>query len=322
MNQKIITHMPSFIETLKLKYTLYAPVNNKFQRITNSQEINLKGENTQNSPKEFFFPQTETIFVYKKGSLGEGEKPPFSEKRVILGIRPCDVRGILLLDKLFDNKDYQDPYYVEKREATIIIGLACNIPQETCFCTSLSIEPDDKEGMDICLSEFSDGYLAEGISIKGQELIHNLPDAKGDEKIKEVKKPSISFTIDSELSAKLKEKFEDDIWERISEKCLGCATCTYLCPTCHCFDVQDEVLGEEGRRIRLWDSCQFPLFTLHTSGHNPREIRSKRIRNRLLHKFNYFVNNFGEIACVGCGRCLQSCPVNFDIREVLQLIGQ
>ena len=320
MSNKLITDIHKFIDSLRSNYTIYAPVNGNFRRVTDPKGINLNGQNTQRSPKELFFPQRETVFAYKKGDRGEGEKPAFEEKRVILGIRPCDVKGMLLLDKLFDNEDYRDPYYIEKREATTIIGIACNTPQETCFCTSLGIQPDSKEGMDVLLTEVRDGYLATGISKKGEELISGLSDAKGNEKIKEVKKPSTSFSIEN-LSAKLSERFEDEVWAKISEKCLGCAACTYLCPTCHCFDVQDEVVGEEGRRIRLWDSCQFPLFTRHTSGHNPREKNMERMRNRIMHKFSYFVNIFGETACVGCGRCIQNCPVNFDVREVIDKIS-
>lgn len=322
MSDKLITDIHNFIDSLRSNYTVYAPVNGNFRRVTDPKEITLNGRNTQRSPKELFFPQTEVMFTYQKGNKGEAERPALTEKRVILGIRPCDVKGMLLLDKLFDNEDYRDPYYIEKREATIIIGLACNNPQETCFCTSLGIQPDSKEGMDVLLREIKGGYLATGVSKKGEELISSLPDAKGNEKTREVGKPSTSFTIDGGLSAKLSERFDDEVWAKISEKCLGCATCTYLCPTCHCFDVQDEVVGEEGRRIRLWDSCQFPLFTRHTTGHNPREKGRERMRNRIMHKFSYFVNIFGETACVGCGRCIANCPVNFDIREVIHRLNR
>ena len=316
MSDKLITDIHKFIETLKSEHIVYAPVNGKFQRVTDTKEINLNGKNTQRSPKELFFPQTEVMFTYQKGNKGEAEKPVLTEKRIILGIKPCDVKGMLLLDKLFDNEDYRDPYYIEKREATTIVGMSCKNPQETCFCTSLDIQPDSKEGMDVLLREVKDGYLGTGISKKGEKLISTLPDA-GDKKAEKIKMPTSSLSIDG-LSDKLQERFDDEVWAKISEKCLGCATCTYLCPTCHCFDVQDEVVGEEGRRIRLWDSCQFPLFTLHTSGHNPREKNMERMRNRIMHKFSYFVNIFGETACVGCGRCIANCPVNFDVREVIE----
>lgn len=317
MSDKLIADIHNFIDGLRSDYTVYAPVNGNFRRVTDTKEINLDGGNTQRPPKELFFPQRETIFAYKKGEKGEAQKPAFfEEKRVILGIRPCDAKGMLLLDKLFDNKDYRDPYYIEKREAITIVGVSCKNPQQTCFCTSLGIQPDSKEGMDVLLTETDGRYLAEGVSKKGNKLIGDLPDAKGNEKTGAVGKPSTSFTIDG-LSAKLKERFDDEVWARISEKCLGCATCTYLCPTCHCFDVQDEVVGNEGRRIRLWDSCQFPLFTRHTSGHNPREKGKERMRNRIMHKFSYFVSIFGQTGCVGCGRCIANCPVNFDIREVI-----
>ena len=119
---------------------------------------------------------------------------------------------------------------------------------------------------------------------------------------------------------KLWEVFDHPIWKEVAERCLACGACTYLCPTCHCFDIQDEVMKSSGQRVRNWDSCMFPLFTLHGSGHNPRTRQGERWRQRLQHKFNYYVENFGCTACVGCGRCIVNCPVNIDIREVLERV--
>jgi formate hydrogenlyase subunit 6/NADH:ubiquinone oxidoreductase subunit I len=112
--------------------------------------------------------------------------------------------------------------------------------------------------------------------------------------------------------------FEDPIWNRLTESCIGCGACTYLCPTCHCFDIADEQHHYQGRRIRTWDSCQYPQFTRHASGHNPRPARKHRLRQRFMHKFSYTVEKSGDIYCVGCGRCVVHCPVNLDIREVIR----
>jgi len=116
--------------------------------------------------------------------------------------------------------------------------------------------------------------------------------------------------------------FENPIWATIHGKCLACGTCTWMCPTCHCFDISDEVKGNDGVRIRSWDSCMFPLFTKETSGHNPRTSQKERWRQRVMHKFKYYVDNFNAIACVGCGRCVMSCPVNLDIRKVVEDIAK
>jgi ferredoxin len=117
--------------------------------------------------------------------------------------------------------------------------------------------------------------------------------------------------------------YEADFWDDIAFSCINCGTCTYLCPTCWCFDIQDEVHGKHGIRERNWDSCMFPLFTLHGSGHNPRGQKVQRVRQRFMHKLKYYVDKYGDgIQCVGCGRCIQYCPVNIDIRKVCQLMNR
>ena len=126
---------------------------------------------------------------------------------------------------------------------------------------------------------------------------------------------------------KLSEKtvtdlFDAPIWDEVAFSCINCGTCTFLCPTCWCFDIQDEVLGKQGDRIRNWDACMFPLFTLHGSGHNPRDEKTQRVRQRFMHKLKYYVDKYkGGPACVGCGRCVQFCPVNIDIRRVFELVN-
>jgi sulfhydrogenase subunit beta (sulfur reductase) len=122
------------------------------------------------------------------------------------------------------------------------------------------------------------------------------------------------------VTEKLDTMFDDPFWDMVSERCLGCAICTYLCPTCHCFDITDEVISQSGERVRTWDSCAFPSFTLEASGVNPRPSNKERYRQRIMHKFDYFVANHGMAACVGCGRCIKECPVNLDIRVVLNNI--
>ncbi len=119
------------------------------------------------------------------------------------------------------------------------------------------------------------------------------------------------------LAGKLSDIFDSDIWDRWHDRCLGCGTCTYLCPTCHCFDIAEEATNNIGQRVRNWDSCMFDLFTLHASGHNPRDLQRQRLRQRVMHKFSYTVDRYNQPFCVGCGRCVNRCPVNIDIREIL-----
>jgi ferredoxin len=126
----------------------------------------------------------------------------------------------------------------------------------------------------------------------------------------------------SEVAEKLDGMFEHPIWYESARKCIGCGTCTYLCPTCHCFDMQDESTLSKGARIRVWDSCMYPEYTHHASGHNPRPARMNRVRNRVYHKFNYFPKNAEEFGCTGCGRCIEYCSANIDIIEIINKIGE
>ena len=153
------------------------------------------------------------------------------------------------------------------------------------------------------------------------------PAGEADEKQKEALATQAAEEIRSRIPAReikpiLDARFEDRFWNTLHQKCLACGTCTCLCPTCHCFDISDEVKGDKGVRIRNWDSCMFPLFTKETSGHNPRPSQKERWRQRVMHKFRYYVDNFGAIACVGCGRCVMAYPVNLDIRKIVTDIAK
>jgi ferredoxin len=320
--------LANWLNQLTDTYKVFAPVKDgdhyTFKEISSGNQVTLNYTNTKVPPKEVLFPRSEKLFCYRQENEGiQLEEKIDESKKVIFGLRPCDAKGFLLLDNVFNNDKYQDPYYLNRRKNTILVGLGCNQPATTCFCTSLGGGPFASEGLDILLVDIGNRYVVEVVTEKGQELLSglNLPAAEPEaqeaaRKVKEEAALSTSINLDG-LKAKLDVIFYDPIWDLIHEKCLGCAACTYSCPTCHCFDIVDEAEGKEGCRIRNWDACMFPLFTLHGSGHNPRPTGKERFRQRVMHKFKYFVDNFNAVACVGCGRCIINCPVNLDIREVL-----
>jgi ferredoxin len=337
MKWKVIekSKMPILIEELTKEHEVFAPVKREslvsFERVSSGNETYLDFQNTKKSPKEVFFPQTETLFTYRVGkkSVEIEEAPALRRKRVLLGIRPCDARGFVLLDKFFSSGEHKESYYLEKRENTTIAGLACNRPLSTCFCTSLGGSPFGKEGMDLLLQDLNDKYLIETVTERGERLIEKFPWLKDAEKadIERAKKLSedAENAVRSKVSVqgvneKLDRMFNDPFWDQIYQKCVGCGICTFLCPTCCCFDILDEGT-DGGKRVRIWDSCMFPLFTLQGSGHNPRPSGKERMRQRIMHKFNYYFKNFGENFCVGCGRCVKECPVNLDIREIIEKIS-
>jgi len=336
MKWKVIekSKMPILIQELTKEHEVFAPVKKEslvsFEKVSSGNETCLDFQNTKKPPKEVFFPQTEILFTYKVGKKGVEieEAPALRRNIVLLGVRPCDARSFVLLDKFFSSGENKDLYYLEKRGNTTIIGLACNHPLSTCFCTSIGGSPFGKEGVDLLLQDLNDKYLIETVTEKGEELIEKFPWLKDAEKADMEKAKRLSEDAEKAIrskvsiegvSKKLDRMFDDPIWNQIHQKCLGCGVCTYLCPTCCCFDVLDE--ADRGERVRIWDSCQFPCFTLQGSGHNPRPSGKERMRQRIMHKFNYFVKNFGESFCVGCGRCVRECPVNLDIRETIGTIS-
>ncbi|WP_347491053.1 4Fe-4S dicluster domain-containing protein [Desulfoscipio sp. XC116] len=323
--------IPGFLDKLISEYQVFAPVQEGsytlFKQICSGADAVLTAGNTKLSAKEVFFPQSEKLFSYETtGESAKLEATIDDQKKVIFGVRPCDARSFTLLDNVFDNDKYQDPYYVTRRANTVMIGIGCNDPASTCFCTSVNGGPFDTKGLDLLLVDAGDAYVVEVVSDKGKALAEKAgfaaaSDADKAAAAKAKEEATVTCQVNTEgLKDKLDVNFYDPIWDKIHEKCLGCGACTYLCPTCHCFDIVDDAVDCNGCRVRNWDSCAFPLFTLHGSGHNPRTSNKERYRNRIMHKFKYFVDNFNEIACVGCGRCIKNCPVNMDIRVILENI--
>ncbi|MBU4385581.1 MAG: 4Fe-4S dicluster domain-containing protein [Actinobacteria bacterium] len=285
-------------------------------------------DNTVVPPKELMFPETETLFRYQLGGTDINVSEPEGDTgRVVIGIRPCDAQAFAIVDRVF-GWDYPDPYYQKRRENTTLVGLACDEPCSNCFCPSVGGGPASEEYLDAIMYNLDDTFYLKTITKKGEELARVLSGVlqeAGDAEKKAAKKQAEEATsrivrsIDTDgIPEKLPSLYGHPFWEQFSDRCLGCGICTYLCPTCHCFDIQDEVEHFDGRRARMWDTCMFKEYSLHASGHNPRPTRKERTRNRISHKYSYFPLNFDVIACVGCGRCINYCPVNIDILDVLE----
>jgi ferredoxin len=318
------------------KFRLIAPARSDevvlFKPVEDPEEVYLDYGNSTVPPKMVPFPQTETMFRFTVGSPELQEKNVEDEgTTVVFGLRPCDARAMSIVDKLF-SWDYDDPYYLKRRELTTLVGMACvEPPSVNCFCTSLGGSPFGTEGLDLLLTDMGDHYLVQALTDKGKKLEETLSsqleEAGADEekKAKEMAleaEEKIRRSIDTDgIPEKLPALWDNELWKKVSAACLGCGICTFLCPTCHCFDIQDEVEESgEGRRCRMWDSCMFSEYTVHASGHNPRPTRKERTRNRINHKYSYYPEHFEDIACVGCGRCINLCPVNIDILDILEQV--
>jgi sulfhydrogenase subunit beta (sulfur reductase) len=322
-----------FLKQLAGEWSLWAPrlVGGRplFGPVEKVDQIKLGHVNTLNPPKARFFPHTETILTFHKDNRGMAIDLPKQEKKksLLFGVRPCDARSFVMLDKLFLEGEYRDPYYAEKRGNTLVVSIGCNRPLRSCFCTAIGGGPFGTEGTDVLMVDLGDDYLAEPASAKGEELLGLMASAREAHEAHIRRREELEAACRSQIEygdllngvkARLDLMFEHSFWDTLFLKCIACGNCTYHCPTCHCFDIVDEATERGGKRMRNWDSCMYPLFTLHASGHNPRPTGRERWRQRLMHKFSYYVENFGVSACVGCGRCIINCPVNMDIRQILR----
>jgi ferredoxin len=299
-----------------------------YRPVESCHEIAWGFGRTVMSVKEAFFPPTERLLTIEKsdGGIKLIENLPEGEQ-IIFGVRPCDARGVKILDALFLEKEPFDPYYARRRANTTLIGLACKAMGPTCFCTSVGGAPDEASDMDVMLYEVEGGYAIEAVTEKGKNLV---PDLRFTTEDRERPTPILDqrSTTPNPQSISWPAHFNSEYWARMSERCLSCRACTYVCPTCRCFIIRDEVLPfTQGKpaagafeRIRCWDSCEGENYRRIAGGHRQRAEKSERLRNRFFCKFYYYPEQYGlgqASACTGCGRCVDICPVNVDITEVL-----
>ncbi len=292
-----------------------------YQPVQSSAEIVFKFERTTLPPKTYLLPDTQVILeVEKSGDDVALVDPEPGREQVIFGIRPCDARALNALDALLLGRAPADAYYAERREATTLIGLACPQLWDDCFCTSLGSGPADGSTVDLMVYEVEARYLLSANSAKGEVLLDQLS-------VAEVEQESPASEVSGERVPVLPPEdwpslFDSGYWERLAERCLSCHACTYVCPTCRCFDVRDDTVAAgpgyaRFQRVRAWDSCMAAAYRRIAGGHNPRPAKAQRLRNRYYCRFCYSPLDFGAVACVGCGRCIAACPVGIDIAEML-----
>ncbi len=289
--------------------------------------------NTVRSPKDFFFPQTEDLMAFKT----EGKTIDVIDTRtevedfVIFGVRACDVKAFDILDRVFLSEPV-DSFYASRREHGVIVSVACTRPSETCFCGTFGIDATAPDG-DVTVWKSEDEVFFRANTAKGEALMIELSTLTQDcsdeivkaqqEKTAAVLKklPLSTLTTDAFGGGKTKEFFDHPAWAELSQSCLGCGTCTFVCPTCQCYDIKDFNTGNGVIRYRCWDSCMYSEFTRMAHGNN-RLTQKERFRQRFMHKLVYYPeNNDGLFSCVGCGRCLAKCPISMNIVKVMKTIG-
>ena len=312
---------------------LYLPIEKAgqvdFFEWNENEKVRLDALKTVKSAKDVFFPQVENLLKFRmEGKHIEiSEAPKNEEDFVIFGVRGCDAKSFDVLDRVF-LVDPRDEFYAARRAHGTVVTLACAQPEESCFCTNFGVNPAKPAGDATAWIADGDMYF-EANTEKGERLIAGLADAdteKVEAQQKEIaeiteKLPFANLNLTGFDGEHLMEKFNDPKWDALSKACLGCGACTFVCPTCQCYDIRDFDNGKTVTRYRCWDSCMYSDFTLMAAV-NSRQTQMQRFRQRFMHKLVYFPSNNDDMySCVGCGRCVNKCPQNLNIVKVIKALG-
>ena len=336
MVKVLLDKLDGLFAAIAQKETLYIPTDTptgaKYEKWSDGMKMS-DALNTVRSPKDFFFPQTENLMEFKT----EGKKIEIIDIRrenedfVLFGVKGCDVASFDVLDKVFLAEPV-DSFYKNRREHATVVSLACNRPHETCFCGTFGIDASAPGGDVVCIKT-DDALFMDAKTEKGEKLLSLISEFTESTDGKEAadtvgvirerlkKLPLSSLSAEAFGDGKTSKFFDAPEWKELSQTCLGCGTCTFVCPTCQCYDIKDFNTGHGVKRFRCWDSCMYSDFTKMSAG-QPRLTQLERFRQRFMHKLVYFpTNNNGMFSCVGCGRCINKCPIQMNIVKVMKKLG-
>ncbi len=299
-----------------------------YRRVSGFSDI-IMGVQPRGTLKEHFLPASERILGWRRGGahLELLEASTDCAPRIVLGAFPCDAAALEVVDAVM-GWDYRDEFWFNRRQATIVVSIACDGGDESCFCHAVGLSPGSTRGADLMFVPVDGGFQVEVTTGRGQAWLeeHQEYFSEAGDSTQAVAFQERATTRSSQrprphmesIGRWLKNNFQHDYWDQLALRCHGCGACTMVCPTCHCFDLVDEPEGPEGgSRRRNWDTCQAATFTLHASGHNPRPGQGARYRQRILHKFSIYPARFHELLCTGCGRCSRVCSSGMDMLELL-----
>jgi len=336
-------NVSSWLKALSPHYEVYAPrregpaiVYRPYSETGDPAELTLR---PTESAKHVLFPRAEELFRFTRERVAEStgtsvsvQEPAAPGPALVFGALPCDARGFFAFDPVYNGSGTQglakDVYYLKRRAGTVFVVKGCTSPLATCFCNWVGGSPTGEEGADVFAMPVSGGFVLSAITEKGKAALGAAPlpeaDAAQEKEASEAQEAAKAAmpkapALDTAPKAILALFDNAAFWLKQSAACLSCGTCTYLCPTCYCFNITDESNGIDGVRFRSWDTCMSSLFTLEASGHNPRANKAARLKNRVGHKFSYYPGlHEGRFSCVGCGRCIKSCPSMVDIRAIVK----
>ena len=330
-------NLSALFRLIKSEQELIVPLKNgnvvNFGVWDESQEVDLKTLKTVKSPKDAFFPQSENLYTVIKENRKMKIQPEAIKDQpfVLFGIKGCDIKGIEVLDRVFLAEPV-DTYYAARRAGATLVALACHEPEESCFCNVFGVDCTAPAG-DVVTWFFNDELYWKPITEKGLKLTEMVSSVlfectEGNQKIIEDEKKAVkeivgklpysNLSLEGWNEASLNKIFDSSLWEELVKPCLACGTCTFVCPTCQCYDIKDYNTGKGVLRYRCWDSCMYSDFTMMAHGNN-RTTQMQRFRQRFMHKLVYYpANNDGLYSCVGCGRCIEKCPSSLNIVKVVK----
>ena len=315
---------------------LYLPVKTagqtNFGAWSKDAEVDLDTLKTVKSAKDAFFPQSEGLYTVRKEGKKMSIEPESLKEQdfVVFGMKACDVKGMEVLDKVFLS-DPVDTFYAARRDHGTIVAFACHEPEETCFCKVFGVDAASPAS-DVAAWAVGEDLCWKPLTEKGEALTETVKElltedgageaaveAEKEEIHKIVEKlPYMNLSLEGWNGDALSEKFDSPVWEELYKPCLACGTCTFVCPTCQCYDIKDYTAGNSVSRYRCWDSCMYSDFTMMAHGNN-RTSQMQRFRQRFMHKLVYYpANNDGMYSCVGCGRCVEKCPQALNIVKVVK----
>ncbi len=330
-------NLSALFQKIAESFELYLPVKTagqtNFAAWNADAEVDLDTLKTVKSAKDAFFPQSEGLYTVKKEGKKMSVEPESLKEQdfVVFGMKACDVKGLEVLDNVF-LADPVDTFYAARRDHGTIVAMACHEPEETCFCKVFGVDAA-APASDVAVWTVGEDLYWKAQSEKGEALTERVKelladaDASGEAEVEAEKEaihkiveklPYMNLSLEGWNGDALSEKFDSPVWEELYKPCLACGTCTFVCPTCQCYDIKDYTAGTTVSRYRCWDSCMYSDFTMMAHGNN-RTSQMQRFRQRFMHKLVYYpANNDGMYSCVGCGRCVEKCPQALNIVKVIK----
>ncbi|MBN1223085.1 MAG: 4Fe-4S dicluster domain-containing protein [Candidatus Aminicenantes bacterium] len=323
----------SFLEAVSEDADLWAPVKKGvdrfvFAEIEDFSQIELNYTRTILPPRKIMLPPSFNMF--KASPKSYEEEFAHVSKKILFGVHSCDLHGLLIADQFYSYM-YDDPYYLKARKNTLMLGHSC-WPDENCLCKSTNTHIIE-EGYDLFFTDLEKYYLVWIGSSQGDDLIRTRPELFDEEigdqdiqsflKWREERDKAFQIEMNFTYMPDLMElKYKDKIWDKLGDACLACGSCTNVCPTCNCYNVLDKpVLGKDiSNIVRCWDACTLENYSEVAGGENFREKRAERLKLWYTHKLQAYISKYGKPSCVGCGRCIATCPVDINVKTVAQAL--